>query len=258
MIQPPRPWGFWATLGLGLAILFIWGTAQTIVGHVFMAANDTRIELTPYEPPETGPDWKSIQDYIQKAQNASMNALAPYLAQVTILPCPVGLLLAWLFVRIRRMPVLPYLGINRPRLGPLFLSLLAIAAVVLMMGFLYEHYGLDTNEDSMVNAIRHAPSKLLILIAVVIAAPLFEETLFRGFLYRGFSSSIGPIAAVVVTSAIFGVIHMQYSLFGMLQVFLLGLALGITRWVTGSTTIAMCQHGLVNLMATLGAFYYTE
>jgi len=41
---------------------------------------------------------------------------------------------------------------------------------------------------------------------------LFEELFFRGFLFRGLSSSfMGPVGAVLVTSALWALIHTQYD-----------------------------------------------
>jgi len=43
----------------------------------------------------------------------------------------------------------------------------------------------------------------MLWIALIIAAPLFEEAFFRGFLFKGFESSfMGPIGAVLVTAGL--------------------------------------------------------
>lgn len=58
-------------------------------------------------------------------------------------------------------------------------------------------------------------------VLVVFAAPVFEEYLFRGLLFRGLSRSFRPTVAVLASAAIFAVIHPPISV---LPVFGLGLA----------------------------------
>src|SRR5207248_1030086 len=64
----------------------------------------------------------------------------------------------------------------------------------------------------------------LIWVALVVAAPLFEETFFRGFLFKGFESSfMGAVGAVLVTAALWAMIHIQYDLLDILAIFCMGL-----------------------------------
>jgi hypothetical protein len=87
-------------------------------------------------------------------------------------------------------------------------------------------------------------------LAIVLAAPLLEEVLFRGFLFSGLASSItGPVGAVFITSAIWAVIHNQYDYFWMFSIFLIGLALGTVRYKTGSLVLTFVLHALINLGA---------
>jgi len=49
----------------------------------------------------------------------------------------------------------------------------------------------------------------IVFISLVILAPIFEELLFRGYLYTNLKLSIGILKAAIVTSIIFGVAHLQ-------------------------------------------------
>src|SRR5262249_18289381 len=57
-------------------------------------------------------------------------------------------------------------------------------------------------------------------VAMLIAAPLFEETFFRGLLFEGFQSSfLGTVGTVVVTAGLWAVIHVQYDAYGIMSIF---------------------------------------
>lgn len=62
-------------------------------------------------------------------------------------------------------------------------------------------------------AERHAfsSSGLLLLAFAAVVAPLMEELVFRGFLYRAFERQWGPFASAVLTSAFFAWYHPQFA-----------------------------------------------
>ncbi len=87
----------------------------------------------------------------------------------------------------------------------------------------------------------------LFLIAFVLLPPLFEETLFRGWMIPGLAGSrLGTAGAVVVSSILFAAVHLQYDWIDMAVVFAMGLALGGTRVATDSVLPPMVLHGLIN------------
>jgi uncharacterized protein len=89
-------------------------------------------------------------------------------------------------------------------------------------------------------------------ITTVVAAPVFEEIIFRGFLMRGWSESrIGAMGAVMLSSLVFAVIHTQYNLVNMSFVLGLGLVLGVMRWRSGSTTLTIMLHAAWNLATVM-------
>ena len=88
--------------------------------------------------------------------------------------------------------------------------------------------------------------------ALVIAAPVGEEIVFRGFLYRGWAQTPRAVwPAIVVISVLWAVIHTQYDWFGVFQIFLIGLLLGWIRWRSGSTLLTIGLHALINTWATV-------
>jgi hypothetical protein len=90
---------------------------------------------------------------------------------------------------------------------------------------------------------------------LVVLAPLSEELLFRGFVYGGLAGSrIGPVGAILVSSGIWTVIHVQYTWLVMTQIFIYGVVFGVVRWRSGSLWPPMVTHGVVNLLA--GIVFY--
>jgi len=81
------------------------------------------------------------------------------------------------------------------------------------------------------------------VIAVALAAPVMEEIVFRGFLYRGFSESwIGVAGTIALTSAAWALMHVGQGTAGMIDTALQGVAWGWLRWYTGSTAATIACH----------------
>jgi uncharacterized protein len=92
----------------------------------------------------------------------------------------------------------------------------------------------------------------LFWMAVIFAAPAFEEALFRGFLFEGFCRSrLGPIGAVVITSMLWAAMHTQYDLFESVLLFVGGVLIGVARWKTGSLYVCICMHSMINLISCI-------
>jgi hypothetical protein len=92
----------------------------------------------------------------------------------------------------------------------------------------------------------------LLVIAFCVAAPVTEEFFARGFLYRGWSESfLGPAGAIVLSSLVWTMLHMQYDWFFLGEVFSIGLLLGYLRYRFKSTWLTIFVHGLNNLAAVV-------
>lgn len=90
------------------------------------------------------------------------------------------------------------------------------------------------------------------LFSSVIAAPLFEELVFRGFLLgvllaRGWL----PVQAVLASSLLFALTHTQYTAYGQLLIFLSGCVFAVLRLQTGGIRVPILAHALLNLIITL-------
>ncbi len=104
----------------------------------------------------------------------------------------------------------------------------------------------------MVDIYRSAWLPALVM-ALVVFAPIGEETLFRGFLYEGLAASRGgPILAVIISSLTFALLHaFQYDLYGIVAVAAMGFFLGFIRYRYQSLLLTMLLHAAGNAFATL-------
>lgn len=94
---------------------------------------------------------------------------------------------------------------------------------------------------------------LLAFITLVVVAPLAEETLFRGYLFGKLRTRVPVWAAVLVTSLVFGGLHLGISLPLQWNVafdtFALSIILCGLRLVTGSIWAGVLLHMLKNGIA---------
>jgi membrane protease YdiL (CAAX protease family) len=166
---------------------------------------------------------------------------------------PVTVSLVWLFAWLRKgISIREYLALNP-------LSWRAAAgwnAALVGLSVLWDGLTILLHRpivpDVMVQTYQTAGFPPLLWLAVVVAAPLGEEALFRGFLFKGIlHSRLGGAGAVVLTALIWAVIHQQYDLYGVANVFAAGLLLGYARLRTNSIYSGLLMHALMNLIATI-------
>ncbi|MEY4941118.1 MAG: hypothetical protein RIQ93_2853 [Verrucomicrobiota bacterium] len=89
------------------------------------------------------------------------------------------------------------------------------------------------------------------LLLAVVVAPFTEEVFFRGILLRGFLGIWRPWAAIVMSAALFSVLHLNPAQAPV--AFALGLVLGWIYMRTRSLGLCMLGHALNNASAYLGA-----
>jgi len=187
---------------------------------------------------------------------------SPYLGQ----HLPILLAWAWMLVtlvvavRVRHAAVAEYLGWDVPRLAAVILAV--AATLVGWSGFWYLSSG-GASIGFATNLYRHyldaGGSPLGLLLAsypALIYAPVVEETMFRGFLWRGLAASrLGNWGAWLITSALFLALHIDggRNLADLTSVGVGGLILGLVRWHTGSTTACMIAHSATHLWMRGGA-----
>lgn len=118
--------------------------------------------------------------------------------------------------------------------------------------------GFDTSQVQQTGFEHIAQSYeyLLAFGTLVILAPLAEEILFRGYLYGKLRKYMPVWAAILATSALFGLVHGQWNVG--LDVFALSIVLCSLREVSGSIWAGVLLHMLKNGIAFYFLFINTS
>jgi membrane protease YdiL (CAAX protease family) len=236
-VGPMPPLGGWATAAWGVLVMLAWLAAEAAVLVVFLLR---WFALNP----------GAAVDIDRIAHNGYLVSLA------AIVSAAVQCGVVALAIRRTRWPVAEYLGlVRRPHVSEVVFCLACVALILVasdLLSWLIGHELLPPFMVRVYQNARDAGAIVPLLVAVAIAAPVGEEIVFRGFLFRGWTASpLGGTGTIVLTSAIWAAIHLQYDWFGMMQIFCLGLLFGWIRWRSGSTTLTILMHSATNVAATV-------
>jgi membrane protease YdiL (CAAX protease family) len=133
-------------------------------------------------------------------------------------------------------------------LGVVF-ALSCSAIVGILQSAVYDVFQIIDGAGYETYGIIDAMPMWLQIISVVIFAPVVEEIMFRGILLNRLESRFPKWAAVVVSAALFGAMHLNWTqgIFAGLT----GLALGFLYVRTRSLWLCIFAHAANNLYATL-------
>ena len=234
----PCPWGFWATWLWMIPLCLAFVVAQTVVIFAYIVVQGM-LAHGAGEP----------FDGNLLAQEATFNGLVLSLCTLATTATMVVLLppIIWL----RRMRVADYLGIDRPSGKQFALTALLVATFAVTSDLSMWLMGKQIIPEFMLKAQATAGFDPLLWLALIVVGPLGEEIVFRGFLLAPRSSQLVRTAGLILTSLAWAAVHMQYDFHGILTIFLTGLALGMIRLRTGSTTLTFWMHALLNAAATV-------
>ncbi len=90
---------------------------------------------------------------------------------------------------------------------------------------------------------------LLTWLAVGLAAPIFEELFFRGFVYTHLITyRYGLLAALLIPNLVWCLMHLsQYDLIGLTVLFAMGVIFTLIRWLSGHIIYPLLMHSAFNL-----------
>lgn len=92
-------------------------------------------------------------------------------------------------------------------------------------------------------------------LAIVVAAPLLEELIFRGVILDGLLKKYTPEKSILVSSFLFGIVHLNPWQF--IAAFVLGIFAGWVYYKTRNLFLPVLLHAVNNLIAFL-AIYFTD
>lgn len=244
-------------------------------------AGNVTAEAAPVTPPRRAPwgIWLSLawivlgEEILRKAEGALVRATPlgaltksdPFWRALEIIAAwSVPFITIIVAVRLTRWPLAEYLAWIRPRAKHV-----AFGIAVVLGWSLAQHglaYLLTGSAQFSVEEYRAALAAgttswnyVMHWWPAIILAPIVEETMDRGFLWRGVASSrLGTVGALLVTSFVFAAGHYNYYFadgqiyLGTLGFYVIaGLIFGWIRWFSGSTIVTMIAHSFDNAW-TLG------
>lgn len=136
-----------------------------------------------------------------------------------------------------------------------FTTIFALSMVTQSIG---EWLGINTNsyrEQSISRELHSAwwqsgwAWKLLPMFATSLIAPVGEELLFRGALQSTIAAKWGQVTGILLSSALFALIHADLVL--LLPLLCMGLLFSTLRWLTGSLWAPIWLHALNNFYSSL-------
>jgi uncharacterized protein len=217
-----KVWGLWATLGFAI-LAFVLGQAMGIAA-LTMVKN--------FDPTRVDYDGTAVAVY-------------------TLVGNPVEIITLVLATRLSGSDALAYLGLDIPRRRDIAIAAAGLMAVILAADGMTLALGKEVVPAFQLELHRTAQAEGTLpwlWLAILVAAPVGEELLFRGFMFRGFvHEPRDALPAILVLALIWSLLHVQYDWFGTAQVFLIGVLFGFVRWRSGSTTLVILLHMLLNL-----------
>jgi membrane protease YdiL (CAAX protease family) len=112
-----------------------------------------------------------------------------------------------------------------------------------------QQLALDDTLWKLIGSLRDQYGLATALWVVAVSAPVVEEFVFRGVLYRSFAAHLRPGWANVVQAALFSAMHMNLQ--AAFVLFILGLVLGTVARRSGTLLAPMILHATFNLIAAL-------
>lgn len=122
---------------------------------------------------------------------------------------------------------------------------------VLALGLILERFMDERSRSAFALIALGLNSPASFYLAIALAAPAFEELLFRGYAYSGWIDKIGFWGTAAASSILFALCHIQYGITGLAYTFVFGFFLSAVRWKTGSVYPCIAVHALNNLLFCL-------
>jgi membrane protease YdiL (CAAX protease family) len=229
----PQAWGRWATLGF--AVLALLGSQAAAL---FVLTKWYGVSLT--KMPDFSGDGVAV-------------------SLIIFVSIPLQLVLLWLLAQRPGGSAADYLGLKLPSRAELGVGVATTVALIVVGNGVSWLLGRDIVTPFQVNIYRSAAVAgwlPLLWLAVTVLTPIGEETLFRGFLFRGWlrkPSDVWPV--IVITSFLWAIVHVQYDLYIIGQIFVFGMVLGWLRWASGSTILTIVMHAMINCEGMLETIF---
>lgn len=99
-------------------------------------------------------------------------------------------------------------------------------------------------------------AKSIVVLLVVVEAPLLEEPVFRGIMFRGFARSMPMWAAMLLSGFLFALVHVNAATF--IPLWFIGIAFAWLYAKTGTILAPMLVHCMFNTINVFLAFLFPD
>jgi uncharacterized protein len=168
---------------------------------------------------------------------------------------PVQVITLALAARMTGEDLLAYFGLDVPRWRDVTITAGGLVVVIALIDALTYAFGRDIVPPFQLDIQRSAEADgtlIWLWLAVIVVAPIGEELLFRGFLFRGLVRDPGDVLpGILVIALIWALLHIEYDWFNISLVFAVGVLFGYVRFYSGSTTLVILLHMLLNIESVL-------
>jgi uncharacterized protein len=149
-------------------------------------------------------------------------------------------------------------GINLSVTDGKVLALVIVGTIFLGLGIISPLVNLIPMTDWIKELMRSmgSPTHVGLFLAIVVAAPVLEEIIFRGVILDGLLKKYSPSTSIIVSSILFGLIH--FNPWQFVSAFLGGIFIGWVYYRTRNLSLAIIIHATNNLFFTLPAFFMSE
>jgi CAAX protease family protein len=232
--EAPRVWKFWGTAIWGVVIFAAMFVGQ--IGAIVLLVVQRGLPM----------DLASLQLVGGEPQALALSV---------IMGLPATLAAVWLAIRIKKASFADYLALHWPSWKQLLFGAVGLVLIVVAWETMSRSLGREATPGFMTDLLKTGRDKgaaFFLLFAFSVAAPMSEEVLARGFLYRGWSASFLRVpGAIILSSLLWTVVHLQYDLYFLAEVFYIGLWFGYMRYRSHSLWLTIVLHALNNLTAVV-------
>jgi uncharacterized protein len=144
--------------------------------------------------------------------------------------------------------IIARLGIRRFAPGPAFKWMAAAVGAYLLFALFYSQLITQPEQEDIAEGFGPVPVQILL---IVIAAPISEEVLFRGYLFGGLREKLSTWVAALIAGTIFGALHALTGISAVPPLIALGAIFCLLYEKTGSIVPGIILHVLNNSVALL-------
>jgi uncharacterized protein len=128
--------------------------------------------------------------------------------------------------------------------------------IILFHNMILMVLGIETQGDEITKLFELLDTPTWFFFVGAILAPLVEEIFFRGFLFQGFRAKYGWLSAMLLSSGIFAVAHLDPV--SLIPTFILGNLLAYLYHRSNSIWPGVILHTLVNTFGLVSVYFLSQ